>query len=181
MDKHHEKHSENSKQFNAYCCVLYLMLLLTLPIAIHLFVILLIITRSYIIHPSFIVQIPLYCFLYTLFKLKTRFPTKFALKLARVNSITSIMAKTIGNVSDEIHILTFLAAKKSINCVNQNFDNVDILPLIKSTDIISIGNLAFVENSINCSCVILNIEPVTHIKAFAVNGQRFAMTDVINK
>ena len=42
---------------------------------VHLFVILLIVTRSNIIHPLLIVKIPADCFLYTFLKLQARFPS----------------------------------------------------------------------------------------------------------
>ena len=91
------------------------------------------------------------------------------------------MPRTISNVSDQVYILTFLATKQAIHSPNHHLDDIDILPLIETTDIISIRNLTLMENHINRTRMILYIQPVAHILTLTIHRQWLAMTDIIDE
>ena len=59
------------------------------------------------------------------------------------------MPLSVCYVSDEIHILAFLSAEQSINSLDNHLDDIDILPLVETTDVVSLGNLTLVENHID--------------------------------
>ena len=75
--------------------------------AIHLGVVLQIVSRGDIVEPSLIVEIPSYGFLDTLLKLELRFPAKFTLELARVDGIAQVVAGAVGDVGDEVKTMAF--------------------------------------------------------------------------
>ena len=61
-------------------------------------VILLVLATCYVVHPSFVLQIPLHGLLDTLLKLERWFPTDFLLEFARINGITPIVTLSISKV-----------------------------------------------------------------------------------
>lgn len=71
---------------------------------IHFLIILLIIHRSHIFKPFFIIEMPSYSLLNAFLKLQRRFPIKFLLKLCRVNGLSSIMIKTVFYVCDKVEV-----------------------------------------------------------------------------
>ena len=94
----------DSESFCSYRCLL--------TVRIHVVVVLLVITRGYVVHPFLIIEIPLYGFLDTLLKLQRWLPTQFLLQLSRVNGVTHIMTLSVCYISNEVHILAFLSAEQ---------------------------------------------------------------------
>ena len=107
------------------------------------------------IHPVLILKIPLHGFLDTLFKLERWLPTQFLLQLSRVDGVTHIMTLSVSYISNEIHILAFLSAEQSVNGLDYHLDDIDILPLVETADVVSLGNLSLVENHIDIIKVVI--------------------------
>ena len=91
------------------------------------------------------------------------------------------MSGTVGNEGDKIHILTLLASEQTVNGADNNFDDIDILPLVESADVIRLCHFALVEDQVNSARMILYIEPVAYVFALAIYGQRFAVTDIVDE
>ena len=91
------------------------------------------------------------------------------------------MSGAVGNVSDEVHILAFLATEETVNGIDENLDDVKVFPLVEAANVVSISDFAIVENNVDCPCVILYIEPVSNIFALAIHRQRTAMAYVVDK
>ena len=152
-----------------------------LSIGIHIIVILLIITRGYIVHPFLVLEIPLHGLLDSLLKLERWLPTQFLLQFSRVDGVTHIMTLSVGYISDEIHILAFLSAEQSIHGLDNHLDDIDVLPLVETADVVSLGNLALVENHIDGTGMIHYIQPVAHVLTLTIYRQWLAMTDVVDE
>ena len=101
------------------------------------------------IHPFLVIEIPFYGLLNPLLKLERWLSAEFLLQLSRVNSITHIVTLSVCYISDEIHILAFLSAEQSINGLDNHLDDINVLPLVETTDVIGLGNLTLVENHID--------------------------------
>ena len=91
------------------------------------------------------------------------------------------MALTVGNVCDEIHVLTFRSAEKPVNRPDQHPDDVDVLPLVESADVVRLGYFAFVENKVYSPRVVLHVKPVAHVLPLAVHRKRPAVPYVIDE
>jgi|GEM_PF-6220009 hypothetical protein len=91
------------------------------------------------------------------------------------------MTEAVGNISNEVQLLTFLTSKKTINCLDDSMDDVDVLPLVEATDIVSLCNLAVVEDSVNSTSVINNIEPVANVLTLTIDREWFTVANVVNK
>ena len=152
----------------------------TLSVFIHILIILLILPRSNMIHPFLVIEIPFYGLLDTLLKLERWLPTEFLLKLARVDGVTHIVTLSVGYVSDEVHILAFFSAEQTVNSLDDHLDDINVLPLVETTDVVSLGNLALVENHIDGTGMIYYIQPVAHILTLTIYRQWLAMTDVVD-
>ena len=133
------------------------------------------------IHPFLVIKIPFYSFLDTLLKLERWLPTQFLLQLSRVDGVTHIVTLSVGYISDEIHILAFLSAEQSINGLDNHLDDIDVLPLVETADVVSLGNLTLVENHIDGTGMIHYIQPVAHILTLTIYRQWLAMTDIVDK
>ena len=131
------------------------------------------------IHPFLVLEIPLHGLLDTLLKLERWLPTQFLLQLSRVDGITHIVTLSVCYISDEIHILAFLSAEQSINGLDYHLDDIDVLPLVETADVVSLGNLTLVENHIDGTGMIYYIQPVAHNLTLTKYWQWLAMMDVV--
>ena len=91
------------------------------------------------------------------------------------------MTLSVGYISDEIHILAFLSAEQSIHGLDNHLDDIDVLPLIETADVIGLGNLTLVENHIDGTGMIYYIQPVAHVLTLTIYWQWLAMTDIVDK
>ena len=62
---------------------------------------------------------------------------------------------------------------------NQLHD-VDIPHLVVSADVVDLADTTAVYDQVDCAAVILNVEPIPHILAVAVNRQRFVVASKNN-
>ena len=60
-------------------------------------------------------------------------------------------------------------------------DDVDVLPLVEASDIVGFGNLASVEDKVDGPRMVLDIEPVAYVLAFAIYGQWLAVADIVDE
>ena len=70
---------------------------------------------------------------------------------------------------------------RAVYGVNEHLDNVDVLPLVEAADVVGFGNLALMENHLNCAGVVLYVQPVTHILTLSVHGEGLTVTDVVDE
>ena len=91
------------------------------------------------------------------------------------------MSKSVGDVGDEIHVLAFLASEQTIDSVDYHLDDVDVLPLVESSDVVCLCHLALMEDEVDGSGVIYYIQPVAHILTLTIYWQWLAMTDVVDE
>ena len=91
------------------------------------------------------------------------------------------MTLAVGHVGDEVHVLAFFSAEQAIHGLDYHLDDVDVLPLIETTDVVGLGDLAMVEYHVDGTSVILHIQPVAHVLTLAVHWQWLAMADVVDE
>ena len=89
------------------------------------------------------------------------------------------MSKSVGYVCDEIHILAFLASEQTIDGINYHLDDVDVLPLVESSDVVCLSHLSLMEDDVDGAGMVFYKEPVTYVLAFAINREWFAVADVV--
>ena len=91
------------------------------------------------------------------------------------------MTRTVCYVGDQIQILALRAAQQTIDRLDDDLDQIDVFPLVESADVVGLGHLAAMENQVDGPCVVLDVEPVADVLAFAVDGQRPAVADVVDE
>ena len=123
------------------------------------------------IHPFLILEIPFYGFFDTLLKLERWLPTQFLLQLSRVDGVTHIVPLSVCYISNQIQVCTLRATEQSINSLDDHLDDIDVLPLVKTADVVSLGNLALVENHIDGTGMIYYIQPVAYILTLTIYMQ----------
>ena len=78
-------------------------------------------------------------------------------------------------------LFAFGVAQEPIDGADDDFNQVDVLPFVESADIVGFGDAAFVEDQVDGAGVVFDVEPVADVLAFAVNGQRSAVADVVDE
>ena len=91
------------------------------------------------------------------------------------------MTGTVGNEGNEVHVLAFLTTQQAVDGVDDNLDDIDVLPLVETTDVVGLGNHTLVEDEVDGTGVVLNEQPVAHVLALAIDGQRLAVADVVDE
>ena len=71
-------------------------------ILIHPLIIPLIITGGNVVHPFLVLEVPTDCLLDSFLELKRRFPAQLLLKFGAIDSITGIVTKTVGYISNQL-------------------------------------------------------------------------------
>ena len=148
---------------------------------IHIIVIFLILTRSNVIHPLLVVEVPAHGLFDALLELERGLPTKLFLEFRRVDSIPRIVARTVGNVGNQAQRVALGVTQNAVHGLNHNLDEVDVFPLIEAANVVGFSHFALVENKVNCAGVVFDIEPIAHILALAIDGQGFALADIVDK
>ena len=91
------------------------------------------------------------------------------------------MPHTVGNMSDKVEVFTFLTTEQTVDGVDEDVDDVDVLPLVETADIICVSHLALMEDKVDSASVVFYVQPVANIQAFAINRQWFAMANVVDE
>ena len=91
------------------------------------------------------------------------------------------MAQAVSHVGDEVHVLAFGTAEELINGLDDDLDDVDVLPFVEAADVVRLGNLPVMENHIDGAGVVFHEEPVAHVLALAVNRQRLLVADIVDE
>ena len=68
-----------------------------------------------------------------------------------------------------------------VDSLDDDLDDVDILPFVESANVVRLGNLPVMENHIDGACMVFYEEPVAHILALAVNRERLLVADVVDE
>ena len=64
------------------------------------------------------------------------------------------MALAVGNVGYEVEVCAFGTTEKAVNSVDNDLNDVDVLPFVETTDVIGVSHLAFVENKVDGAGVV---------------------------
>ena len=152
-----------------------------LSVFVHIVVIFLIFSRSDAVHPFLIIEIPAHSLLDAFLKLKARFPAEFCLELAAVDGVAHVVAEAVGDEGDELLRLTLGIAEKAVHCLDDDLDEVDVLPLVEAADVVCVGDLSLMEDEVYGARVVFHKQPVADVLALSVYGQRLAVADVVDE
>ena len=72
--------------------------------------------------------------------MERRLPTKFLLQFGGVECLSQVVAGTVRNVGDEVQVFAFGSAEKPVNGIDDDLDQVDVLPFVEPTYIVGFGN-----------------------------------------
>ena len=91
------------------------------------------------------------------------------------------MSQTVSHVSDKVQRVTVRIAQQSVNSLYQHLYYVDVLPLVEASDVVGLGRPPRVEYQVDGAGVVLDVEPVAHVLALAVDRQRPAVAYVVDE
>ena len=74
-----------------------------------------------------------------------------------------------------------MVTEQAVHGLDNHLDDVDVLPLVETTDIVSLGYLTIVENHVDGSRMVFYIQPVPHVLTLAIHRQWLAMADIIDE
>ena len=116
-----------------------------------------------------------------LLELEARLPAEFLLEFCRVDGVAHVMAGTVGDIGDEAEVLAFPSSEKPVHGLDQELDDVDVLPLVETTDVVGLSDPSVMEYGVDGPCVVLDEQPVTHVLALTIDRKGFAVADVVDE
>lgn len=141
-----------------------------LAVFVHILIVSLVDSTCDVVHPFLIVQIPAYGFFNSFFKLQAGLPAQFTLQLGGINGVAQVVSGAVGYVSNEVHVLTLGPTEQTVNGTDDYFDDVNVFPFVESADVVGFSRTALMENEVDGTGVVFNVEPVAHVFAFTVYG-----------
>ena len=91
------------------------------------------------------------------------------------------MARTVGHVGNQAVRIPLGIAQDTVHGLDDDLDQVDVLPLVEASDVVGLRHLALVEDKVDGPRVVLNIQPVAHVLALAVHRKGLAVADVVDE
>lgn len=141
-----------------------------LSVSIHSCVVVLILAVYDVLPPLTVVEIPLDRFLDAIRKLRLRQPAELVVYLCGVDSIAHVVTLAVGDMGDE-------ALRLAERLADYLYD-VDVLHLVVTADVVHLADSTLVDDQIDSTAVILNVQPVADIQTLAVNGERLVVQRV---
>ena len=74
------------------------------------------------------------------------FPAQFAFQLRGVDGVTQVVALAVGYVGNQVEGVAFGVSQEAVHCLDDDLDQVDVLPFVEAADVVGVGYLAFMED-----------------------------------
>ena len=152
-----------------------------LPILIHRLVILFVVAARDVVEPFLVVEVPAHSLLDAFLELQRRLPAQFLLELGGVDGVAGVVTQAVRHVGDEVHVLAFRTAQELIDSLDDDLDDVDVLPFVEPADVVCLGNLPVMENHVDSAGMVFHEEPVANIFTFAVDRQRLLVANIVDE
>ena len=149
--------------------------------AVHFIIVFHISAESDIIHPFLIVEIPSYRLHDALLELQGRGPAELPVQARRIDGIPQVMAFAVSHISDQTVGIAFRTSEETVHRLYQHLHNIYVLPLVKASDIVCRSRLSPVEDKVNGSGMVLNIQPVPDILSLSIYRERSVMPYIVYK
>ena len=91
------------------------------------------------------------------------------------------MSKAVGDEGNEVEVLSLLASQQTVDGIDNNLYNINVLPLVEATYIICLSHLSLMEDKVYGPCVVLNKQPVTDVLALAIYWQWLTMAYIVDE
>ena len=132
-------------------------------LAVHILVIMLIVTIDDMLPPILMLEVPLDRLLDAVLELRLRLPAELRMDLRRVNGVAAVVALAVSDVLDEVFGLAEL--------LEDGLDDVDVGTLIVAADVVDLADAALLQDQVDGMAVVLDEEPVADVLAVAVDRQ----------
>ena len=132
-------------------------------------------------NPCFVVEIPLDRLQETGLEGFLRCPAEFTADLAGVDCVALVVAGAVGDIGLEGAVR--LAICPGAEVIQQGAEGVDDLEVglfVMAADVVDLAQGAFLKHQTQGPGMIIDVEPVADVVAFAVDGQGFARYGVMN-
>ena len=130
---------------------------------VHALVIGLIVAADDAHPPVTVLEVPLDGLLDAVLELRLRLPTELRVDLRRVDGVAAVVALAVGDVLDEVFGLAEL--------LEDGLDDVDVGALIVAADVVDLADASLLQDEVDGTAVVLDIEPVADVLAVAVDRQ----------
>jgi len=134
-----------------------------------------------VIDPFGVIQVPLHRFADTGFECLGRLPAQFALELARVDRVASIVARTVFDERDLGGVRLTIGAR--LEFIQNGADRVHDFQVglfIPAAHVVGFAELAAFEHAANRRAVVGHVQPVAHLLPIAIDRQRLARAGIGN-
>ena len=154
---------------------------LSLSVLVHVVVIPLVVPAGHVVHPLLVVEVPSYGLLDALLELQAGLPSELPFEFGGVDGVSHVVSGAVSDVGDEVEVSVLRSSEQPVDGPYEDVYDVDVLPLVESSDVVCLGNESFVEDGVDGARVVLDVEPVTHVLPLSVDGQRAAVPYVVDE
>ena len=164
-----------------------------LSVAVHVFVILLVIARSNFANPFAVFQIPQNGFLYSHGKRGLGIPAQVFFYLCRVNGVTQVVPQTVGYVGYQVvvnprQVVAFdqqtAELRTLLHCaandVYYQVHDVNVFLLVVPAYIIYTAVRCLVDHQVYRFAVVVYVQPVSYVQTFAIYRKFLAFKYVVD-
>ena len=130
---------------------------------------------GYVFRPGGVVEIPGDGFAQAGFEAFGRVPAQFAFELAGVDGVAPVVARAVGDEADKLRVRG--VGRLWAHFIEQRADgrhDVEIRPLVPAADVVRFARTARGEYGADGAAMIAHKQPVAHLAAIAIDGQRLA-------
>ena len=101
--------------------------------------------------------------------------------LVGIDSISCIVPRTVCDKRYEVHAVSLRIAQQTIHRSHEDSDQIYVLPLVESADIIRLSVFSLMEYEVYRARMILDIQPVADILSLAIYRQFLTETYIIDE
>src|SRR5438093_788032 len=119
------------------------------------------------------IEIPAYRLAQAVGKGNTGPPAQLAFDLARVESITAVVSRTVGHVGDE--------RRRLVHGFEEQARETEVGEFAAPAGVVDLAEPAAAPHAENCFAVVAYVDPIAHLQAVAVKGNRLVAQQMGNE
>src|SRR5262249_42878006 len=128
--------------------------------------------------PLSVIEVPAHRLPDALLEGVRRGPAELTLDLGGVDGIAPVVPRPVLHEGDEPPARSLWRGRHLVEQVAERVDDVQVGPLAPAADVVRLPRLPAQEHRAERLAVIAHVEPVAHVEAVAVDGERFALERV---
>ena len=131
-------------------------------------------------HPFLVVEIPAHGLADALLELVGGQPAQLLLDLRRVNGVAAVVARAVLDEGDQLARIAAELRGHFVDQIADQLHDVEVGPFVVAADVVGLAGAPARQHQPQRFRVVADVEPVAHVHAVAIDGDRFARQHALN-